>query len=83
MNNADMPVHPSDMSWETSKGEQRETFTGITLREHFAGLAMQAIGYDRQLGVEITSGMAVEMADALLAALEDKPLPPEPVEGKL
>ena len=43
---------------------------GLTKREYFAGLAMQ--GYTGQLDIESIAKWSVEMADALLKALETK-----------
>ena len=41
---------------------------GLTKREYFAAMAMQ--GYTGQLDIESTAKWSVEMADALLKALE-------------
>lgn len=53
------------------------TYTGLTKREHFAGLAMQGLlrqGIDCSVasneGIEMFAGLSVSYADALLEALE-------------
>ncbi len=74
MNNADMPINPSDTTYETSGGEEREIFTGLTKREHFAGLAMQ--GFIRDISVPQSAciskvvNLSVAFADELLKELE-------------
>ena len=51
-------------------GNASVTHLGLTKREYFAGLAMQ--GYTGQLDIESIAKWSVEMADALLKALETK-----------
>ncbi len=66
MNNADMPAMPSLIEW------QADFRSGLTKREHFAGLAMQgflASNGNRSIRGSIPT-IAVEYADALLAELE-------------
>ena len=70
MRNEDAPAMPIQ---EFEGGEVPET--GLTKREHFAGLAMQGNMASRNVQwSEVDTGymasMAVEMADALLAELE-------------
>ena len=62
-----MPAMPSLIEW------QADFRSGLTKREHFAGLAMQGLitltgsfGADE----EITARRCLKMADALLAELE-------------
>ena len=70
MKNADLPAMPIDID---GRGQfAPETHLGLTKREYFAGLAMQAIlSADDCTNIidEIVNG-AVGMADALLAELE-------------
>lgn len=47
----------------------RHYLPGMTLRQHYAGLAMQAIRSHYGHGPAYTAEMAVEYADALLAEL--------------
>jgi hypothetical protein len=63
MNNSDMPAMPvsGDMRYDT-------IYSGLTKREHFAGLAMQALL--THYGTAANETYAVVYADALLKALE-------------
>lgn len=45
---------------------------GMSLRDHFAGLAMQAIIHDTQLGFDAICAEAYQYADAMLAAREQR-----------
>ena len=47
---------------------------GLTKREYFAGLAMQGLASDsaNDMGYRTIANIAVDMADALLEALETK-----------
>jgi len=87
MNNADKTAMPTesrkvftgnDLSGN-SVYELRAYSNGLTKREHFAGLAMQGILANKQYNpprrakAELMADDAVFFADALLAALEDKP----------
>ncbi len=53
--------------------------SGITLRQHYAGLAMQGIVAKHLLHeggtnlIDVRAKQAVKLADALIAALESKP----------
>jgi hypothetical protein len=79
MNNADMPAMPLDDSeqWLDATNPKLGTYfaTGLTKREHFAGLAMQGLcsGCDSRgcwiYDAGITATAAIEYADALLAEL--------------
>ena len=75
MNNGDVSAMPTTAQCErcNSTHYKDEQTAGLTKREHFAGLAMQGIlaGGGMQRGNEewLTKG-AVDMADALLAALD-------------
>lgn len=84
MNNSDMPAMPqsgvSDIYGCTWVSEEMGGM-GLTKREYFAGLAMQAIEPPREyVGIQETrdsyrdwAGRACRMADALLAELETTP----------
>jgi hypothetical protein len=70
MNNADMPANVvPEEHWDRSLSAPA---TGLTKREHFAGLAMQ--GFIASCGNRSVRGhapeLAVEYADALLAELD-------------
>ena len=62
MKNADMPAAP------IPRGVYNDDTAGLTKREHFAGLAMQALLAHH--GTVVNGTFAVEFADALLKALE-------------
>ena len=66
MNNADRPVTPIECEMINDSGD----YTGLTKREHFAGLAMQALINDSILEPLEVSVIALEYADALLAELD-------------
>jgi hypothetical protein len=68
----DKPVFPQN--YELLEGQE-----GMTLREHYAGLAMQGLlssaeihrrTNDKRMQKEIAAEYAVEYADALIAELE-------------
>ena len=66
MNNSDMPAMPvsGDMRYDT-------TYSGLTKREHFAGLAMQGLlAHYGNADAESCAPCAVALADALLKELE-------------
>ena len=65
MNNSDMPAMPvsGDMRYDT-------IYSGLTKREHFAGLAMQGLCSDPNMNALGLVELAVVTADALLKALE-------------
>ena len=77
MSRANEPAYP------IGSGDMRDP-TGLTLREHYAGLAMQGILANNVYSVTIANsdksktvsesiaGVAVLCADALIAALEAK-----------
>ena len=67
MNNADMPAMPHDIVFGKGYPLNYDP-TGLTKREHFAGLAMQ--GLLAHYGTVVNETCAVEFADALLKALE-------------
>lgn len=76
MKNGGVPSYP--VVWvNPENGNARQEY-GLTKREYFAGLAMQALVSDivnaESKGYEVTSDVtakeAVSMADALLAELE-------------
>lgn len=80
MKNADKPVYPSITKDSTEINGQvfsnNVNHSGLTKREYFAGLAMQAIipNWNLMKGVErgAVADIAVEMADSLLRQLENK-----------
>ena len=77
MNNSDMPAMPlpDAEQWQDTTDPERGTYyaTGLTKREHFAGLAMQgfiASGYYNLNMPSSTADSAVRAADALLEELD-------------
>lgn len=67
-----MPIHPFQ-ELDASGMPRHQMFGGMTLRQYYAGLAMQAIIANpkaTELGRAILCQGAVEFADALLAELE-------------
>ena len=81
MSNANNPANPSDITYEKDGVTVREIATGLTKREHFAGLAMQALLSNPIMGdsdlweapqewVKQMTESGVEMADALLKELD-------------
>ncbi|MDV3536818.1 hypothetical protein CMU91_14965 [Elizabethkingia anophelis] len=72
MKNANEPISPV---LTQSALLQNETSLGLTKREYFAGLAMQAIipNWNLMKGVErgAVADIAVKMADSLLKQLEN------------
>ena len=78
MINANTPIAPIFDKWGDIKNIKNnsgyttnEKYTGLTKREHFAGLAMQAIlgNPDYIWEAESTATSSVEFADALLKEL--------------
>tara|TARA_R110002124_G_scaffold61665_1_gene168878 strand:- start:386 stop:601 length:216 start_codon:yes stop_codon:yes gene_type:complete len=67
MNNADMPAMAHDIVFGKGYPLNYDP-TGLTKREHFAGLAMQ--GLLAHYGTVVNETCAVQFADALLKALE-------------
>jgi hypothetical protein len=72
MSRADEPAFPVVTQWRDENGK---SFSGLTLRQYYAGLAMQGMSgrdtYDAgQATPEQRAKLAVIEADALLAALE-------------
>jgi len=68
MTNSDMPAMPQE--WEAYV---EAAPSGLTKREHFAGLAMQSIlaaDTDQSYSSGLIARQATEVADALLSALE-------------
>ena len=59
---------PIDSTWLTKNGGYAKD---MTLRDHFAGLAMQVLK-DSVWNFELLSKQAYEMADAMLAARDGK-----------
>lgn len=49
-----------------------ENFTGLTLREHYAGLAMQGLIVSGKIANNLLAQRALFHADALIAKLEEK-----------
>ncbi len=75
-NNGDMPAMPLDMEGNKALDEGYwYSGWGLTKREHFAAMAMQGFTSAGSSGMpppDVLAGYAVEQADALLAALENK-----------
>jgi len=73
-NRANEPAYPSDKSDEGDYNRNHSGWHGLTIREHFAALAMQAI-LSNTLGFHSVDSKtelavyAVECADALIAEL--------------
>ncbi|AQW96682.1 hypothetical protein [Elizabethkingia anophelis] len=83
MKNADKPIYPAVAEkingtefTEYNLPHNQLQLSGLTKREYFAGLAMQAIipNWNLMKGVErgAVADIAVEMADSLLRQLENK-----------
>jgi hypothetical protein len=87
MNNADMPAMPQSgddiEQWNDPTNPKAGTYfaTGLTKREHFAGLAMQSVlnnfntyeqGDFDSSDYKLTVEHAVGLADALLAELDER-----------
>jgi hypothetical protein len=71
MKNADIPAMPVIAEYMPD-GKPKTTFVGLTKRELFAAMAMQGILSSGQ-SVHYVAGAAIDYAEALLAALEQKP----------
>lgn len=71
MKNADMPIAFVEGN-DPEFVRQCRPMKGLTKREYFAGLAMQAIATDSDFGGDPTDAadLACDYADALLARLE-------------
>jgi len=64
------PAYPCEQH-EAQNGEWNQTFErGMSVRDHFAGLAMAAIIPDTQLGFDAICAEAYQYADAMLRARE-------------
>lgn len=83
MNNADKPINPTTAQFNQTSREmdfeyQAEYFTtqfpGLSKREHYAGLAMQAIIQKMygNVSIERIISDSLEYADELLKQLETK-----------
>ena len=82
MDNADKPINPTDLMYDelTKKmtSEYRNSYStdhtgGLTKREYFAGLAMQA-SINSTNSIEFIAERSVKLADQLLLILK-KPKP--------
>ena len=87
MKNADKPINPSTSIkisdtefFEYNLPNQERQYSGLTKREHYAGLAMQGLisscdwnftTFNKDL-IEATSKNAIDLADELLKQLEKK-----------
>lgn len=70
MNNADMPAMPLTEN-QIDRSERGNGYEGLTKREYFAGLAMQAVIAGRpNIDYDEASDHAVNHADQLLIELE-------------
>jgi hypothetical protein len=58
MKNSDMPAMPYDFTFESYEGTEHEMFSGLTKREHFAGLAMQGFIAAGVMGMPSASEIA-------------------------
>lgn len=68
-------VNAKDNGWsEVQTGPSRYIAAGLTIREHFAGLAMQGIRAATNPHTEcaLVAEMAVKQADTLIAALNQE-----------
>tara|TARA_R110002051_G_C8432941_1_gene453769 strand:+ start:212 stop:454 length:243 start_codon:yes stop_codon:yes gene_type:complete len=79
MNNGTMPASPTvDMDMKMTREEFDNKTAGgrylpsygLSKREHFAGLAIQALVSDSSLSPSEASRLAIDYADALLAELD-------------
>jgi hypothetical protein len=71
MSNSDMPAMPTEQSAEHFSQSSTYYSTGLTKREHFAGLAMQGLLASGSHGdLEMVSKNSRQFADALLAELD-------------
>jgi len=74
MNNANMPAMPTNNPhYDGNWNKEQMIGYGLTKREHFAGLAMQATLSNPEFSSsspEAIASVAVEQADALLAELQ-------------
>ena len=74
MKNSDMSAYPMPNYHEYNDNGVKEPVSGISKREHFAGLAMQGLYMvtpDATISIEESASIAVSMADALLYELEN------------
>ena len=65
------PAYPVP-DFHMANGQVQLGSCGMSLRDHFAGLAMQAIIHDTQLGFDAICAEAYQYADAMLAAREQR-----------
>ncbi len=71
MGNGNMPAMPSDHTYIDDDINCREMHTGLTKREHFAGLAMQGLlSAHKGFSFSDTAKTAVGIADELLKELD-------------
>jgi hypothetical protein len=80
---ANAPIHPCIIepnAQEKAFGQGPSVILGMTLRQHYAGLAMQGfvsaddyqhVMLGREYGVDDFAAASVRIADALIAALEN------------
>lgn len=68
---ADRPVFPLENQRLLEDGTLFKQHPGMTLRQHYAGQAMQGlIAADADIAYNLAAEQAVRHADALIAALE-------------
>ena len=86
MNNADKPIYPTTSQkinetefFEYNLPNKEKQYSGLTKREHFAGLAMQGLlssfihnAENGFYGKDVVVSTAIEYADELLKQLEEK-----------
>jgi hypothetical protein len=63
-----LPVYPQELEYENAKAK----FHGLTKREYFAGLAMQALITNVNYSLDAVANLSVEMSDKILKELDKK-----------
>lgn len=66
---------PRGVAYNPDTGRVIESNSGMTLRQHFAGLALQGLLANGDFSTETSARMAVEAADFLIAALNNTETP--------
>lgn len=71
MTNKDNPAFPAKKQMHDSEGNYlfTDSYSGMSLREYFAGLAMQGFCSDGSTRTDIIPSLSVGIADALIAEL--------------
>jgi hypothetical protein len=63
-----LPAYPHELK----HGNGTAQFHGVTKREYFAGLAMQALITDVNYSLDAVANLSVEMSDKILKELDKK-----------